>query len=68
MTRPAIFDGKVVGINLYSDNDFLGTFDSPQEALDEMQHILHCKKLFCKVSGYSKWEGWESLKEAMQDD
>lgn len=68
MTRPAIVAGKVFGINLYSDDNFLGTFDSPKEALDEMTRIANCNKYLCFVSGYSKWDVWEMLKGVMRDE
>ena len=67
-TRPAIFNGVCVGINLYTDNNFLGTFDSPQEALNEMERIQACRTFKCYVEGYHKPCAWDTIKEAMQDD
>lgn len=67
-TRPAIFNGVCIGINLYTDNNFLGTFDSPQEALQEMESIQACKTYKYTVKGYYKPSAWDTIKEAMQDD
>lgn len=49
-------DGVYMGINLYDGNNFLGTFDSPQEAIDEINNILSCKHTVCIVGGFSDYE------------
>lgn len=55
-TVPAIYKKHVVGINLYSENNFLGTFDNVDEAIKEMEAINNCEYSVYAVTGYSTWE------------
>jgi hypothetical protein len=50
-------DGVYMGINLYDGGRFLGTFDSPEEAIQEIKNIYNCKQKFYVVSGFSDY-GW----------
>jgi hypothetical protein len=52
-TRPAIYDGKLMGINLCAGDHMLGTFDSLEEALTEMHRILACHRPVYWVRGYA---------------
>ena len=62
-TMPMVYDGVLMGINLYTGKHFLGTFDSIAEAMREMKRIRRSLAAIYKVRGYCKWEVWESLKE-----
>jgi len=56
-TFPAMLKGRPIGINLYSgasllDGHLLGTFDTVDEAMQEIENIFNCKKRFYCVRGY----------------
>lgn len=51
-TVPAIYNGKLFGINLFHEGVLLGTFDSVQETLDEMYRIETCADELCFVGGF----------------
>lgn len=55
-TMPVIIEGTLMGINLYCDDEFLGTFDSVKEALQEMDDIRMCKHEFYCVTGFSDFD------------
>jgi hypothetical protein len=49
-------DGIYMGVNLYDSGRFLGSYDSPQEALDEINAILKCEHNIYVVGGFSNYE------------
>lgn len=56
-TIPIMACGDIMGINLYVTRDehemiLLGTFDSPQEAIDEIENIQSCEDMVYLVNGY----------------
>ena len=56
-TAPIILDGTYYGINLMMGNAFLGTFDSPGEAVAEVSAIYNHQGEIYAVSGFSDWRG-----------
>ncbi len=69
-TKPALYGGKVWGINLYAGKQFLGTFDTVAQAIREMRAIQSDTALVHKVAGYCpppKWEDWNAVKAAMKE-
>ncbi len=51
-TVPAIYNGKVYGINLFHASCLLGAFDSVSEAIAEMNRIESCADEIYFVDGY----------------
>jgi hypothetical protein len=71
-TRPALYNGKAWGINLYAGKQFLGTFDTVGQAIREMRAIQGDKALIHKVAGYCPpsddlWKEWRPLVECMKE-
>lgn len=58
---PSIIKGVIYGFNLYIDGDFLGTFDSIKETIDEMKSIINCKQEYYCLKGFSDWDIVEHL-------
>lgn len=56
-TAPVIFEGVCFGNNLMMGNRFLGTFETPEEAIDEVSAIYNCRGEIYAVRGYSDWRG-----------
>ena len=52
-----MINGIFYGLNLMMGSKFLGTFDLPQSAVDEISRIYSHKGEIYAVPGYS--EGWE---------
>ena len=48
----ASYKNQYLGINLYIDNVFLGTFDSIEEYLQEEYNIKHCNNILYKINGF----------------
>jgi hypothetical protein len=61
-------DGVYMGVNLYNGGKFLGTFDDPVEALQEISSILKCKQPFYVVNGFSDYGEWEVDGNEMVDN
>ncbi|MES1923311.1 hypothetical protein MHBO_004866 [Bonamia ostreae] len=55
-TLPQITDGVYMGINLYCSSSFLGTFDSVQEAVMEIDKIQQCTELHYFINDFKDWE------------
>lgn len=54
-----IFHGDIfMGVNLMMGSKFLGTFDSPEEAVDEISRIYNCRQEIYAVRGYFEREEW----------
>jgi len=57
---PKFYQGVLFGYNLHvwGHEDSLGTFDTLEEAMNEIFTILHhtTSEVYC-VSNYSEWEG-----------
>lgn len=51
-TKENIVDGKMYGLNLFLEENFLGTFDSVLEIADEMKNIINCKYQYYVVGGF----------------
>jgi hypothetical protein len=49
-------EGVYMGVNLYDGDNFLGTIDTPQEALDEITAILKYEHEVYVVSGFSDYD------------
>ena len=64
------YQGVCAGINLYCDDFMLGTFDTVQEIIDEIDAIYNCPGDIYYVSGYSDYDGtddWNALCELMAE-
>lgn len=57
-TLPIFHDGVFYGLNLMMGSKFLGTFDSPEEAVDEISRIYNCRQEIYAVRGYCEKEEW----------
>jgi hypothetical protein len=49
-------DGVYMGVNLYEHGKFLGTFDCPEEAIQEINNIFNCKQRFYVINGFSDYD------------
>jgi len=58
---PAIHKEKLLGINLYDNKNFLGTFDSIEQIMDEINKIVNFKSTYYCVNGYSDFDIKEKL-------
>lgn len=72
VTIPVIVDGKIFGINLMYNNHLLGTFDSCNEAIEEIGKIASSTDPVYCMSGYSDYDGsidfWTSVAESLEID
>lgn len=66
-TLPAIFKKQLYGINLFLGEHLLGTFDSVQEAMEEIGKIQSCVREVYVISGYSAWETERELEALMRE-
>ncbi len=57
-TVPAIHNKKLMGINLMLGTALLGTFNTLQEAIDEMTRIAGTNEDYALVAGYHSRGGW----------
>ena len=60
-TLPNVRKGVFYGINLYLRGKLLGTFDTVQEAKEEMENIVNCEHEYYCISGFSDWDIVEHL-------
>ncbi|MDP4117647.1 MAG: hypothetical protein Q8873_00440 [Bacillota bacterium] len=65
LTVPKFYKDVCMGINLYYKNTLLGTFDTVQDAIEEMNSIIICKRRFYCVRGHEPFELWERIKLVM---
>lgn len=56
-TAPVIHSGLCMGNNLMMGNAFLGTFETPEEAMQEVSNIYNYAGEIYAVSGFSDWNG-----------
>lgn len=56
-TAPVLHDGMCMGNNLMMGNAFLGTFETPEEAMREVSNIYNHTGEIYAVSGFSDWGG-----------
>lgn len=72
ITAPAVSGGKIIGINLMYKNHLLGTFDSCNEAIEEINNIANSSNHVYCISGYSDYDGtfdfWKSVVESGEID
>lgn len=66
-TVPVAHKGIILGINLYCRQEMLGTFDSLNEAIEEINKIFSSPHHVYVISGYSIWHEWAELCEMMKN-
>lgn len=49
-------EGIYMGVNLYDHGHFLGTFDCPAEAIQEINNIYKCKQAVYVIDGFSDYD------------
>ena len=60
-TLPLVFNGVVMAINLYTSGRLLGSFDSVEEAMDEIESIAECEADYCAIGGSMTEEEFEEV-------
>ncbi|WP_027399828.1 hypothetical protein [Anaerovorax odorimutans] len=58
-------NGVFYGCSLLLGKDLLGTFDSTEEVIKEVEQINSCKEEIYAVSGYSDYDGREDIERAL---
>lgn len=61
LTMPVFHNGALWCINLKLNNRLLGSFDSTQDAMDEITKICNCIDPYYIVRGYSNFDMTEVL-------
>lgn len=60
-------NGKYFGCSLLLGKDLLGTFDTPEEAQEEINKINEFTGEIYTVSGYENYDGGEDFEELIQE-
>ena len=60
-TLPHIYNGIIMAINLYTSGRLLGSFDSVDEAMDEIDNIADCPADYYAIGGSMTEEEFEEV-------